>query len=100
MGKLWLLLLRRPMEEAGADDPLLAISTECGITIGRRNMLDTSFAFLKLPARLHVDLHWEPFIPAAQALIAEGKKILWEIDLGLETAPFPHLDQTALLSYS
>lgn len=56
-------------------------------------------AKITLDGTLKSDLKWNASIEAAQKEIAEGKKILWELELGLfRNLPFPLSNQSQYLS--
>ena len=61
---------------------------------------DGNTFLVRLPAHLSDDLDWTQEIELAKQMIAEGKFLLWEIDLGLNTATFNPNDTASFYSYS
>lgn len=55
---------------------------------------------LRLPARLNNDLNWAEEKKLATQIIASGKAILWEIDLGLSDFQFTPDHSAAFFSFS
>ncbi len=60
----------------------------------------SNVASLRLPAHLNDDLSWTKEKEQAQQIIASGKFILWEIDLGLPSFTFTPENSAAFFSFS
>jgi hypothetical protein len=55
---------------------------------------------LQLPARLSDDLDWSSFKGLAEEIVAKGKLIFWEIDLGLHEFVFKPDDTASFFAFS
>jgi hypothetical protein len=64
-------------------------------------LMDWSNAtLLRLPAQLGDDLDWSEERELARQIVASGKSILWEIDLGLSSFQFTPENSAAFFSFS